>query len=86
MNKGLEPMAIPKEYKVPQPAVPEEGVATQLPGYGQVIVDAQIETDDDSLRDRIRTLQQREVLILRGDRDNSLVPRPGCDLNETLMK
>ena len=56
MNKGLEPMAIPKEYKVPQPAVPEEGVATQLPGYGQVIVDAQIETDDDSLRDRIRTL------------------------------
>lgn len=57
-----------------------------MPGYGQTVVEAQIETDDDQLRDRIRTLQPREVLILRGDRDNSLVPSRGQDLNESLMK
>ena len=36
------------------------------------LVEAQVRTEDDHLRDRIKTLSQRDVLILEGDQDNSL--------------
>lgn len=84
MNKGLDEKAQPRTFLPQQPA--PDGSTSQLPGYGQQIVEAQIETEDNDLRDRIRQLQTREVLILRGDRDNSLVTRSGMDLNESLMK
>jgi len=37
------------------------------------VLTGQIQTDDDSLRDRIKQLKQGDVLILRGDRHNSLI-------------
>ena len=64
----------------------EAASSSHLPGYGQIIVESQIQTDDDSLRDRIHTLYPGEVLVLRGDRDNSLSSRGGQDLNEGLIK
>ena len=85
MNKGLDVNAIPKTF-VPQMSAEEAASASHLPGYGQIIVESQIQTDDDSLRDRIHTLYPGEVLVLRGDRDNSLSSRGGQDLNEGLIK
>lgn len=58
---------------------------SQLPGYGQVILEGQIQTEDETLRDRIRALYQGEVMVLRGDKHNSLVQK-GENLNESLMK
>ena len=44
-----------------------------------------MQTDDDLLRDRIKTLRQGEVLILKGDRHNSLANKDQNKLNENLM-
>ena len=82
MSRGLAVNAIPKTY-LPQA---EAAGSSQLAGYGQMLVESQIQTDDDQLRDRVRKLGDSEVLILRGDRDNSLTPRSGQDLNEGLMQ
>lgn len=88
MNKGIEANGIPKHYNVPQqmssndPGMPP----THLEGYGQMLLESQIQTEEDQLRDRIRALIPGEVLVLRGDRDNSLTPRSGHDLNEGLMQ
>lgn len=86
MNKGIDAGAIPKTFMPMQ--VDNEAMmnSSHLPGYGQILVESQIQTEDDQLRDRIRTLFSGEVLILRGDRDNSLSARGGQDLNESLMK
>ena len=84
MMKGIEPNVIPKAYK-PLVSDQSQESGSQLPGLGQQILQAQIQTDDDTLRDRIRSLTPGEVLILRGDRDNSLLTK-GSDLNEILVK
>lgn len=39
----------------------------------QYEVEGQILTDDEHLKDRVKSLQQHDVLILRGDRADSLV-------------
>lgn len=62
---------------------------SQLPGYGQISLEGQIQTDDENLRDRIRSLlKSNEVMILWGDHDNSLVPKSSNpnEVNEQLMK
>lgn len=46
MNKGLDVNAIPKTY-MPQMNEDEGAGSSQLPGYGQIIVESQIQTDDD---------------------------------------
>ena len=84
MMKGLEPNTLPKTYK---PLVDDYGIedGDQLNVVGQQVLQGQILTDDDDLRNRIRSLYPKEVLVLRGDRDNSLTTK-GTDLNDTLMK
>ena len=42
-------------------------------------------TDDDHLKDRVKTLLTHDVLILRGDRADSLVYK-GESLTEQIMK
>ena len=44
-----------------------------------------MQTDDDHLRERIKTLRQGEVLILKGDRHNSLANREQGKLNDNFM-
>ena len=44
-----------------------------------------MQTDDDILRERIKQLRQGEVLILKGDRHNSLANKEQGKLNETFM-
>jgi len=48
------------------------------------MLEGQIQTDDEALKDRVRALQLSEVLILRGDKENSLAGARG-DLNKKLM-
>ena len=85
MLKGLDSNAIPRSYQPQVNYNSEDASNGQLPGYGQLVLEAQIQTDDEALRDRIKALYPSEVLVLRGDRDNSLASK-GADLNETLMK
>ena len=44
-----------------------------------------MQTDDDLLRDRIKSLRQGEVLVLKGDRHNSLANKEQGKLNENFM-
>lgn len=44
-----------------------------------------MQTDDDILRERIKQLRQGEVLILKGDRDNSLANKEQGKLNDNFM-
>lgn len=73
MEKGIQLDAIPKSYNIPQaPSEYSSSTENPLPGYGQVMLEGQMQTDDETLRDRIRALSPGEVLILRGDKHNSL--------------
>ena len=87
ISKGLGAEAVPKQFQSSmQPPPSSDGEAnSQLPGYGQLVLEGQIQTEDESLRDRIRALFHGEVLVLRGDKHNSLVQK-GDNLNESLMK
>lgn len=88
ISKGLSAEATPKQFtsSMPAPGTSEGEMSnSQLPGYGQLVLEGQIQTEDDSLRDRIRALFHGEVLVLRGDKHNSLVQK-GENLNESLMK
>ena len=44
-------------------------------------MEGQIQTEDENLKDRVKSLQSHDVLILRGDRADSLVFK-GESLNE----
>ena len=59
MKQGLDVNAVPRTM-MQYPSQDDDCA----PGYGQAIVEAQIQTEDDNLRDRIKTLSSREVLIL----------------------
>ena len=49
------------------------------------MLEGQMQTDDDFLRDRIKNLRQGEVLVLKGDRHNSLGNKEQGKLNENFM-
>jgi hypothetical protein len=51
----------------------------------QPVIEGQIQTDDEHLKERIKSLQTQDVLILRGDRADSLVYK-GESLNDSIMK
>jgi hypothetical protein len=70
MTKGIHPDAIPQSYGYDNQTEPNQGPGLQ--GYGQIVLEGQIQTDDELLRDRIKSLRAGEVLILKGDRHNSL--------------
>lgn len=84
MMKGLKPDQVPAAYNIDHSTQ-----NSQLPGYGQISLEGQIQTDDETLRDRIRCLQKsNEVFILWGDHENSLVSKSSnpTEVNEQLMK
>jgi hypothetical protein len=85
MTKGIHPDAIPQSYgqDIAQQDPAEQGPGLQ--GYGQIILEGQIQTDDELLRDRIKSLRAGEVLILKGDRHNSLANKEQGKLNENFM-
>ena len=60
--------------------------APGLGGLGQLLIHGQIATDDDQLRDRIKGLRRGEVLILKGEKKDSLsfVNKENEKINENL--
>jgi hypothetical protein len=84
MTKGIHPDAIPQSFGYDD-QFKDAGSTPGLSGYGQIMLEGQMQTDDDMLRDRIKQLRQGEVLILRGDRHNSLTLKEQGKLNENFM-
>ena len=81
MSKGLDPAAEPLRHANSTIEAPG------LPGLGQLLIQGQIATDDDQLRDRIKGLRQGEVLVLKGEKKDSLsfVGKENEKMNENFM-
>lgn len=57
MMKGLKPDQVPTAYNPQLYNQGDDSMSnSQLPGYGQISLEGQIQTDDEHLRDRIRCL------------------------------
>jgi predicted aminopeptidase len=75
MQRGLGVDVVPRQVANP----------TDLSLLNQSVLEGQITTDDEHLKERVKSLQSHDVLILRGDRADSLVFK-GESLNEQIMK
>lgn len=89
MKGGIHADQIPKSFAPssnPASVVDGGGASTdQTPLFNQIVLEGQIHTDDNQLKDRVKSLRAGEVLVLRGDRQESLVYK-GESLNEQLVK
>eukprot|EP00347_Sterkiella_histriomuscorum_P009559 403340741 len=79
MTRGLLPEQAPKLIQKESDPNNQQEAAMRLNGYNMdIILEGQIqaaEINDNQLRESIKSLRQNEILILRGDRQNSLMPR-----------